>query len=583
MAVLQVVSGSTEGKQYPLTAERIVLGRHPNCQVVLDNGVVSRHHAQILESHGTFYVEDLRSRNGTYVNEQRIEGRAELEDGDEIRLCDVVLQFILYPSTSQPVMVHDEGSPRATIDVDDLGDLGMKSSVPLDESQVYAVVKGAEEPDFGTSTSIRKLSSSSLQKSSVDPQVKLKAILEITHALGRELEIDTVLPKMLVTLFNIFPQTEQGFVLLRDPESGKLKVKASRTRGGSEAESVAVSMTVVRHALQTRESILSQNISDDSRFKKSTALSKMRLRSMMCVPLVGQDDEGLGVIQIVTRDENRVFTEEDLDLLASLASQASMAIENARLHEEHVRRRELERDLEFATQVQLGFLPKSRPNLPGYSFADYYEAALSVGGDYFDYLMMPDGRVAMAIGDVAGKGMPAALLMARLYSSTRFQLLTKKSIEEAVSGLNEEISGSGLGHRFITFLVMIIDPHEGTLSVVNAGHLHPLLCDAQGNVSAIGRDSASLPLGIMPDMKYDSLTVPLNPGDTVIAFTDGVTEAMNDSREMFGVERLIRRFGSTPGDIGDVVEAIIEDVESFTGDVTSRDDTCLIGVRRSPS
>lgn len=575
MAVLQVVKGDAEGKQFPMVAERTILGRHPTCQIVLDSSVVSRQHAQVLESHGTFYIEDLRSRNGTFVNERRISGRTELNNGDEIRLCDVVLQFILFPSVTQFASTPTQRPPRVDSDTID----AMKSGV-LEHSQLFEI-PGDDFPQFGGTKSIHRRPSDSVYRSTIAPAVKLKAILEITQALGRELEIDAVLPKMLTTLFNIFPQAEQGFVLLKDPETNRLRVKASRTRSETETEMVAVSMTVVRHALQTRESILSRNVLDDSRFKKSTALSKMRITSMMCVPLLNQDDEGLGVIQIVTRDDARSFSEEDLDLLSSLASQASLAIENARLHEEDVHRRELERDLEFATQVQLGFLPKSRPKLAEYTFHDYYEAALSVGGDYFDYLTLADGRVAIAIGDVAGKGMPAALLMARLYSSMRFQLLTKKTLEEAVSGLNEEISSSGLGHRFITFMVMLLDPVQHTVTLVNAGHLPPLCRSADGTVRVLARETASLPLGIEPILTYESAVVPIAPGDTIIAYTDGVNEAMNVDRDIFGNDRLARLLGTCQGTISETVEAIVENVEEFMGTMASRDDTCIIGIHRS--
>ncbi|WP_437203073.1 SpoIIE family protein phosphatase [Planctomicrobium sp. SH664] len=580
MAVLQIVKGGPEGTQFPLVEDRTILGRHPNCQVVLESGVVSRHHAQILQSHGTCYIEDLRSRNGTYVNDSQIAGRTELRDGDEIRLCDVVLTFLMYPSTAIPIPVFEQNhlQPLATEGGPPLSEGG----VTFEESHLLQLGEEEVAADFESSTSIRKLPGEATHKSTVDPAVKLKAILEITHALGRELAVESVLPKMLETLFNIFPQSDQGFVLLKEADTGKLKVKASRTsRGSKEAESVAVSMTVIRHAMQTRESILSHNISNDSRFKKSNTLSRMRMRSMMCVPMVGQDEECLGVIQIVTRDEGRVFSEEDLDLLSSLAAQASMAVENARLHEEHVQRREIERDLEFATQVQLGFLPKSRPNLPDYSFADYYEAAQSVGGDYFDYIALPDGRLVMAIGDVAGKGMPAALLMARLYSSTRYQLLTKASIEEAVSGLNEEISSSGLGHRFITFLLMVIDPATHEARMVNAGHSCPLLRAADGTVTALGKEKSSLPLGIVPDLTYESSTFRIGPGEALIAYTDGVTEAMSADRAIYGNDRLIELISRTSGSIGEIIDAIVADVEEFSSDVASRDDTCLIGVRRS--
>ena len=210
--------------------------------------------------------------------------------------------------------------------------------------------------------------------------MKLRGILEIARALGGQLEVDAVLPKLLSTLFNIFPVADQGFVLLKDSDSDKLKVKATQARGGKQADAVAVSMTVVRYVMKTGESVLSENIMDDTRFKSSTSLGRMGVRSMMCVPLLDENEESLGVIQIVSRSENHSFDENDLDLLESLAMQASLTIQNARLHEEALERRAIERDLEFATQVQLGFLPKSRPKVPGYLFGDYYEAALRVGG-----------------------------------------------------------------------------------------------------------------------------------------------------------------------------------------------------------
>lgn len=586
MALLQVIRGGVEGTQYPLEEEQVVLGRHPSCHVVLQSGVVSRRHAQILESHGSYYVEDLRSRNGTFVNEKMISGRHELEEGDEIRLCDVVLIFLYTPSTVLPIDSLDVENDSSNVNVGSVSETNESDIVEgvetLDESQIYSPqhLMGVDD-SFEGSTSIRKISSWGGDSSILDPNLKLRAILEITQALGRELKIDKVLPKVLVTLFNIFPQAEQGFVLLKDSDSQKLKVKASRARGAAQADNVAVSMTVVRHAMQTREAILSKNLSDDSRFKKSTALSKMQIRSIMCVPMVTPEGNGIGVIQIVTRDEKRAFAEEDLDLLVSLAAQASMAVENARMHEEDLVRRELERDLEFANQVQLGFLPKSRPKVEGYSFSDFYEAALSVGGDYFDYIKLPDGRIAMAIGDVAGKGIPAALLMARLYSSTRFQLLTCPTVSEAVSGLNEEISSSGLGHRFITFVIIVIDPSTHELEIVNAGHLNPLLRHADGTVEAISKSESSLPLGIIPDLKYQSSQLTLAPGETIIAFTDGITEAMNAQKEIFGVRRLSELFSKLPQPIQQVIDGVVEAAEEFADEIHKRDDVCLIGVRRA--
>ncbi len=587
MAVLQIMKGETPGSVLPLQTGRTVIGRHPTCHVVLDNAAVSRHHAQVLESHGLYFLEDLRSRNGTWLNGESLSSRAELRDGDEIRICDVVMTF----------QIDGTATPGAWAQKDALGGIGRTvvgagdkppELNPIDESHVYVLPEPYQEPHFDTPSSvIKKLDSRSGSsadfKSGVKPDVKLKAIVELTKAVSRELNVDAVLPKLMSTLFNVFPQAEQGFVLLKEDDSDVLRVKATKTRSQSAEDVIAVSMTVVRHVMTTGEAVLSSNVLDDLRFKGSTALAKMRVSSMLCVPLLDQDDRPFGIIQILTRSTTQVFTEDDLDLLVSLSSQAAMAIDNARLHHELLSKREMERDLDFATQVQLGFLPKSRPKVEGYAFADYYEAALHVGGDYFDYIPLGDGRLAITIGDVAGKGMPAALLMARLYSSARYQLLTAGSPGKAIGGLNQEIVSSGLGHRFVTFLVMVLEPVAGLVTVVNAGHLSPLLCRKDGSIEAVGRKTSGLPLGIVPEIEYEEATFPLGPGDTMIGFTDGVTEAMTDEKALYGRERLLNLIRKTRGSVETLIESIVDDVEKFTDGSDSRDDTCLVGVQRLES
>ncbi|MEW4530311.1 SpoIIE family protein phosphatase [Maioricimonas sp. JC845] len=587
MAVLKVLRGVRPGELLPVEEERVLLGRHPNCQVVFDNGAISRHHAQILESHGSYYIEDLRSRNGTFLNGEPLDGRTELKDGDQIRICDIQLLFMQRGPLDESTRDSDDEMSASETTLGNRSKTGPErttaSGSSIDESKIWVVNDQVEEPEFESSSVIKRIDTRGQEaySAAVHPEIKLKAVLELTRALSGELDVDAVLPKVLSTLFNIFPEAEQGFVLLKDPESDKLRVKATRLRPTSDDDAVAVSMTVVRHVLTSGDAILSGNVLDDSRFKGATSLSKMQIRSMMCVPLLDKDGDGLGVIQIVTRNPDHRFREDDLDLLVSVGSQAGLAIENAYLHEAVIHQRDLERDLEFATQVQLGFLPKSRPRLPDYSFADYYEAALRVGGDYFDYVTLPGGRIAIALGDVAGKGVPAALLMARLYSSTRFQLLTNPNLAEAVAGLNAEIASSGLGHRFVTFVVLVLDPDKHELTIVNAGHLAPLIRRADGTVEQLGRNESSLPLGIIPDLEYTEVTVPIALRETVMLYTDGITEAMSDDRSIYGRERLIECLEKSTGGIETVVQTLISDVEEFVGDSPFRDDTCVVGFQRT--
>jgi serine phosphatase RsbU (regulator of sigma subunit) len=172
--------------------------------------------------------------------------------------------------------------------------------------------------------------------------------------------------------------------------------------------------------------------------------------------------------------------------------------------------------------------------------------------------------------------------MARLYSSTRYQLLTTATPAEAMKGLNVDIAGSGLGHRFITLVLMVLHPQSGAITLVNAGHLPPLLRRANGAVEAVARKESGLPLGIIPDQSYQSVTLTLQPGESLLAFTDGITESMNRSGEIYGRDRLESCISQTPGGVISQIKALICDVETFGGTIHSRDDTCCVGLERLP-
>ncbi len=585
MAVLEVLKGKNPGQLIEVQSERTVFGRHPHCQVVLENAAVSRYHTQIVDAHGDFVIEDLRSRNGTHVNETQVEGRQKLANGDVIRVCDFAFRFLLNPPSDSKLLKPGSVAgddikvgPRSSLDA------MSGQTAPDDEEEEEEPKQEAKLEEDDRSSIISTLdagSSSSDLRLNVKPETKLKAILEITKVLSGSLGLDQVLDKTLEGLFRIFQQADEGFIMLREEEKKKLVVKATKTRHKTESDDqVHVSMTIVRKALETSEGILSANALEDSRFRASESLSSLRIRSMICAPLVSKELGPLGVIQITTNDVGAQFRSEDLDLLISVAMQVALAVENAYLYHQALKQRDLERDLEFATQVQLGFLPHARPKLPGYEFADYYEPAQRVGGDYFDYIQLPNGKLAVALADVAGKGVPAALLMARLYSSVRYHLISEPDAATAMGGLNAEISVSGLGHRFITCLIMIIDPQTQQMTLVNAGHLAPLRRSPTGKVDSIGVAESGMPLGIMADQKFQQTKYDLNPGESWLVFTDGVTEAMRSPKEIYGNKRLIELVSKQSGNIASLVKAVVEDVEAFVEGRPQSDDICLVGFQR---
>jgi serine phosphatase RsbU (regulator of sigma subunit)/pSer/pThr/pTyr-binding forkhead associated (FHA) protein len=582
VAVLKVVKGSCPGQLLELHGERMVMGRHPSCHIVLDNAAVSRNHAQILESHGTYYLEDLRSRNGTLLNGKKISGRAEVKDRDEIRVCEVVLQFFekLPPDADEDSIVVT--TPRA------LGELkpGEDRQVTVSETDLAGMaVTGAfaeKELDELSSDSSSIITSLDVTNRSpritVRPEAKLRAVMEISQNLARALKLEEVLPKILESLFKIFPQADRGFIVLKDPHSGQLQVQSLRMRRESQGDSARLSMTILREAMNKARAILSADAGKD--FALSESVANLRIRSVMCAPLVAQAGQALGAIQIDTHDHSVPFSEDDLEVLTSVASQAALSLENAQMHAAALKQRDYERDLDFATQVQLGFLPSERPRLAGYEFFDFYEAAQRVGGDFFDYVMLPDGRIAVTVGDVAGKGLPAALLMARIYSDARYELLTKPTPADAMNSLNTSVCSSGLGHRFITLAMVILDPAAHALTIANAGHLPPLLRSRRGAVKPLGTDVSALPLGIQPATKYRQTQVPIAAGESVVLATDGVTEAMNALNEIYSMARLTAFLKTAPSQAGPLGEAIVADVEAFCAGIAQRDDICLICFHR---
>jgi serine phosphatase RsbU (regulator of sigma subunit) len=239
-----------------------------------------------------------------------------------------------------------------------------------------------------------------------------------------------------------------------------------------------------------------------------------------------------------TQDRAKKFKEDDLNLLTIVANLASVAVEKAKLHEASLASEKAKKEMELARAVQLGFLPQAMPAVDGYEFFAHYSPAQTIGGDYYDAVVLPNGRLAVVLGDVAGKGVPAALLVAKLSSEVRFCLLSQPDPVRAVGLLNDQMIRGGLGDRFVTLALMLVDTVTHQMTVVNAGHMNPRLFRAGANdlTDAISTEATGLPLGVMPGFEYESVTLPLEPGDVVAVFTDGVTDAMGPSGVLFGPE-----------------------------------------------
>jgi serine phosphatase RsbU (regulator of sigma subunit) len=243
----------------------------------------------------------------------------------------------------------------------------------------------------------------------------------------------------------------------------------------------------------------------------------------------------------------------------------------------------LEFDLEAARGVQRGFLPLQMPEVPGYEFFAHYESAHEVGGDYYDFILLPNGRVAVLVGDVAGKGVAAALLMAKLSADARVCMVTESGPLAAVTRLNFLLTRSGIADRFVTLVAIVLDPSSHTVTLVNAGHPPPLIYhrDTRNVEEAISSEVGGLPLGILNDFEYTSCRLALKPGDSILAFTDGVTEAMNAHNVQLqtkGILAAVRGADYGPRELG---ERVIKVVKEFTVGRSQHDDIALVGFGRT--
>ncbi|MEQ8784932.1 MAG: SpoIIE family protein phosphatase [Pirellulaceae bacterium] len=562
MAYLTANNGPDQGRRYELRLPNSLVGRHPDCAIHVDVGAVSRQHAQIVRDGKDFYVEDLKSRNGTFVNDERVEGRLKLNSGDQLRVCDVAFTF----SSEQPPQGHGAGLAIPATNTKPGVGPGM-GTVFIDDADQES-----------SSTIMSKLDVSSHHgrvQLSASPEAKLDALLEITRSLGKALALDEVLPQVLNSLFKIFVQADRGFIVMRT-DDGRLIPMWTKVRRENAEDTIRISRTIVSQVMETQEAILSADAATDSRFEMSQSIADFRIRSMMCAPLVDSEGHSMGVLQIDTLDQRKRFQSEDLEVLASVASQAGIAIHAAQMHENALKQRAVERDLEVAHEVQRGFLPETPPDIAGYKFYDYYEPANHVGGDYYDYIRLPDGRIGVIVADVVGHGIAAALLMAKLSAEARYSLASEEDVATAVIKLNDAMCRLGLD-RFVTMIVTVLNPTTHEVTIVNAGHMAPMLRHADGTVSEPGESLAGLPLGISAGLEYEQLTVKIAPGETVTMYTDGVNESMSAAGGMYGIDRIRKHVSDSktaePGELGQV---IIDDVRRFLLGAQQDDDMCLV-------
>jgi sigma-B regulation protein RsbU (phosphoserine phosphatase) len=407
---------------------------------------------------------------------------------------------------------------------------------------------------------------------------RLALLYRLSQTFNSSLDLDEVLKRVMDEVITA-TRAERGFVMLREADDQLVfRVARGMDQQIIDEPQFQVSRSVVARAAREGQPILASDAQTDDRFSMRQSVMNLRLRSVLCVPLMIKEQVS-GVVYVDNRLHSGIFTQADLDLLTAIASSAAVAIENARLYQVAVDKGRLERELQMAREVQASLLPRETPGIPGWEFVARWRPAREVAGDYYDFIACDQGQLGLVIADVTDKGMPAALFMALTRSIVRASVASASSPAAGIARANRLICDDSTRGMFVTLFYALLNPAVRELTYVNAGHNPPLLCRA-GRDQPMELTLTGLPLGIEVDASYEQHTLRLVPGDFVLFYTDGVTDAMNAAGQDFGIGRLQRVvMEQCSSSAADILEALERALDSFTASTAPFDDVAIMVVR----
>ena len=553
MFYLYVTAPGMPAQKILLDRPVTTIGRSSMNDLPIADKMLSRQHARIVrDSNGGLSVEDLGSRNGTFVNGDRLSTIIALKPGDRITVGGVTLK------------VESESTTRVRIDA-------------------------AEEE--GLDNTILKASAELLRKhTETDPRLpaeqlsklveSLRVVNELTIELLRDVSVDELLKFLMDKVFETL-KPDRCVVLLRHSVSQELIPAIIRVAEGISAEEIRLSRTLVASVVEKRNGLLLMDTNVGSEVSLADSIRLSGIKSVLAAPLENQG-QVVGLIYVDVRMGHRSFEEADLRLLTSLANVAAAKIQNARLMAEAAEKKQMDREFALAREIQQRLLPENPPEIPGYELYGSNIPSRQVSGDYFDFRVRPDKKIYATIADVCGKGVGPALLMASLQASFHAWADETVPVAEMTGRLSEAISRRTGPDRFITFFLLLLDAQTGEIEYTNAGHNPGLLRRKDGSMEELA--SHGLPLALFPGKPYGSSRLILGPGEILCLYTDGVTEANDPKGNEFGMPRL-KEFLAGQGEVevAEIDARLSKELESHSAGEPFADDRTLVMIRRLPA
>ncbi len=407
---------------------------------------------------------------------------------------------------------------------------------------------------------------------------QLETCSKVTSLLNAELNSSNLLDTIMKIAKKVM-KADGCSLLLLDEENQELIFQVAlssvsdqiMTLGGIKVgQGIAGTVAKTGRAMVLRDAYTHPKFNPD--FDKKTGF---RTGSLLCAPLKAQE-QIIGVCQVIhNKRKGNIFTRKDLALFRMLCDSAALAIQNARMHQVLLETQRLEKDMEFAKSVQESFLPSSPPRYDNFVFAAKTVPAKVVGGDYYDFIPIDDDTLGVVLGDVSGKGVPAALHMARLMSDFRYISLTGPRPAEILAQVNNTLCGRSHMGMFTTAVFLLVDLKNKKMLAANAGHHPVLICGPNKDIVEVAPASGT-PLGIVPDVEYRDEEIPLKTGDRVMIYSDGITEPKNKKDEEFGLERLKKFLKNHNGTPEEQIDGLEKTIKKFSGNAPQFDDmTCV--------
>jgi serine phosphatase RsbU (regulator of sigma subunit) len=529
MAHLRVVSSDGTSEAFPLRGERVLVGRAHDCDLVLPDVLLSRRHAELVRDERGWLARDLGSLNGTRVNGEALRGERRLHDGDTLVLSEWRLQFVAQDAHgSSP----SYGQIERLRDITELATRFARDGSPIArQSRILAVLTRAADSLVATPSA------------------------------------DSLLEAMIDHVLEAVPAQSAAVALFDEEAGGEPFVAAARALFGP------------------TPSRLEPGLTERLRLTQAPFVAHGSERVSLCVPLwfAGPPPEAervAGCVALEARPGRAAFDDEHVRLATAIANLAASRLQSFRLREENAEKRRLEEDVSGAARIQASLLPDETPALPGWEIAGSTRLCSAVGADYYDFAT-DDGRLLLALGDVAGKGLAAALLMATLRVAVRALWREDQPLAQSVARVNDNLRQTFPANRFATLFLGRLDTRTGDLAYVNAGHSWPLVVRRGGAHQPL--ETGGVVLGVFPDARWAEGQCRLEPGDALVLCSDGVFEAARAVASDLGPEDLVaavRR--AAPDSAAQALAALQSAADAPLRGARRADDHTFVVVRRQP-